>query len=142
MNLNVQKLHLDAITPTYATPGAACFDLHSIEDAKVLPGGAATVDTGLAFEVPNGYAMMVYSRSGHGFKNAVRLANCTGVIDSDYRGPLLIRLVCDSGLGLRIQKGERVAQAMLVPVQTHTFTVIDKLTDTARGSGGLGSTGV
>jgi len=160
INLKIQKVHPDAIVPSYATSGAACFDLHAIWPSTAMreplfPGETVTIRTGLAFEIPKGYVMLIFSRSGHGFKNDVRLANCVGVIDSDYRGEVLVKLRSDDELlpatpygitpdtsVLNIGPGDRVAQAMLVPVPRVVFEVAQKLGETERGSGGFGSTGV
>lgn len=146
MELKVKRLHPDAILPKYATDGAACFDLHALADgdekASDLPAFAAgTVRTGLSFEVPPGYALMIYSRSGHGFKNSVRLANAVGVLDSDYRGECMVRLSNDGGQPFRIAHGDRIAQAMLVQVPQVSLVEVEELSETARGDGGFGSTG-
>lgn len=149
MRLKIKKLHEDAIIPGYATAGAACFDLHALIEAKTWPASepivapATTFRTGLVFEVPEGWAMLIYSRSGHGFKHDTRLANAVGVIDSDYRGEVLVRLRCDvgDGGGISVKHGDRIAQAMLVPVERIEFEEVFDLTDTARGAGGFGSTG-
>lgn len=141
MQVKVKKLHQNAIIPQYATDGAACFDLHSIDDGVAGYCEPATFRTGLAFEVPPGHAMMVYSRSGHGFKHGVRLGNGTGVLDSDYRGELMVRLVADGGGFLKVRKGDRIAQAMIVPVPVVEFVESDSLEDTERGECGFGSTG-
>lgn len=95
--MKIKKLHPAAVVPTYGTEGAACFDLYAVQpEAEIRVVDTATVRTGLAFEVPQGFVMLVFSRSGHGFKNDVRLANCVGVIDSDYRGELMVKLTNDS----------------------------------------------
>lgn len=150
MKVKIKKLHHDAIVPTYGTAGAACFDLHAIGDGMLpiddcgLPVefyGACTFRTGLAFEVPSGHVLQVYSRSGHGFKHGVRLCNAVAVIDSDYRGELMIRLHNDGDEPFIVRKGDRIAQAMIVPVEQVQFELADELNDTERGSGGLGSTG-
>ena len=149
MNLNIKKLHPNAKTPTYGTDGAACFDLYAAtvdgyeHTGSVIYGGKpVVVGTGLAFDIPEGWCLMVYSRSGMGFKHGIRLANGTGVIDSDYNGELMIKLVCDEEDGMyRIDPGSRVAQAKLEPVERCTFTEVDTLPDTERGTRGLGSTG-
>lgn len=139
--INIVKLHPEAVVPEYATPGAACFDLVSIDEMAIGAGAAHTFRTGLAFEVPAGWVMMVYSRSGQGFKHGVRLANCVGVIDSDYRGEVLVRLANDGLRTLRVCAGDRIAQAMIVPVQQVEFNVVAQLSETERGTGGFGSTG-
>lgn len=97
--------------------------------------------TGLSFEIPEGHVMMLYSRSGHGFKHGLRLVNGTGVIDSDYRGELMVKLHNDGVRSALIESGERIAQAMIVPVEQAEFVFADSLSDTERGTGGLGSTG-
>jgi dUTP pyrophosphatase len=86
MNIKIRKLHPQAMTPVYSTSGAGCFDLQTVDHNTVFPGGSTIFNTGLAIEVPEGYVMMIYSRSGHGFTHGLRLSNCVGVIDSDYRG--------------------------------------------------------
>src|SRR5690606_31957211 len=98
--------------------------------------------TGLSFEIPEGFAMMVYSRSGHGFKEDVRLSNVVGVIDSDFRGELMIKLACDrENWGMSVNAGDRIAQGMVIPVERVVFEEVDSLSDTERGEGGLGSSG-
>lgn len=147
MELKIKKLNPEAALPTYATDGAACFDLSVCEPGKVplvmaRDAAAATFPTGLAFEIPPGWVMLIFSRSGHGFKHDVRLANCVGVIDSDYRGEVAVRLTADHGdRPLVVGHGDRIAQAMLVPVERVTFQEVYELSDTARGAGGFGSTG-
>ena len=145
MNLKICKLHPDAIVPKYQTEGAACFDIHAIDcvQTPIFPGRSELFSTGLAFEVPEDHVLMVYSRSGHGFKNGVRLANCVGVIDSDYRGELMVRLTHDASHGpaLSVAPGDRIAQAMLIKVPRVSFEVVEQLSITERGVNGLGSTG-
>ena len=142
IQIKFKKLHPDAVVPKYATPGAACFDLHAIEGGEVSPcGGTMNFLTGLAFDVPSGYVMLIYSRSGHGFKNSIRLVNGTGVIDSDYRGDVAVKLRNDSALRFDVTKGDRIAQAMLVPVPQVELVEVEDLSDTERGTGGFGSTG-
>jgi dUTP pyrophosphatase len=149
MRLNVKKLHPEAAIPAYATAGAACFDLHALVEDDIHGDGAlvmrpdaqAVIRTGLAFQVPDGHVMLVYSRSGHGFKNSVRLSNATGVIDSDYRGEVQVALHNDGRARFTVRHGDRIAQAMIVPVPQVELVECQDLTLTARGAGGLGSTG-
>lgn len=145
MNLKICKTYSDAIVPKYATDGAACFDLHAITEKpmEILgPNESIVVRTGLAFEIPPGHVLMVFSRSGHGFKHGVRLVNGTGIIDSDYRGEVLIGLHNDrTHESFDVRTGDRVAQAMLVPVPRVTFHVVEQLSITERGEGRFGSTG-
>lgn len=141
--MKIKKLHPAAVVPTYGTEGSACFDLYAVQpEAEIRVVDTATVRTGLAFEVPQGFVMLVFSRSGHGFKNDVRLANCVGVIDSDYRGELMVKLTNDNPSDcLAVHPGDRIAQAMLMPVSQTYFEVVDELSSTDRGAGGFGSTG-
>lgn len=142
MNVKIKKLHKDALIPTYATPGSACFDIYALSNGFVSPNNPATIQTGLAFEIPENHVMLVFSRSGHGFKWGVRLANCTGVIDSDYRGELLVKLVSDEEEGgLDIRSGDRIAQALIIPYEQVSFELVDELSSTERGAGGFGSSG-
>lgn len=152
LKIKIKQLHEAAKIPEYATAGAACFDLHAIVDGGDIKDGvvavqpvfnnqSATYRTGLAFEIPEGYVMMVHSRSGHGFKNGVRLSNCVGVIDSDYRGEVMVKLHNDSRFAFNVYNGDRIAQAMIIPVQQVGFEVVQELSNTERGAGGFGSTG-
>jgi dUTP pyrophosphatase len=150
MQVKIKKLNSDAIVPKYATAGAACFDIHTNESGVVTTSDPVVFSTGLSFEVPEGYVMLVFSRSGHGFKNNTRLSNCVGVIDSDYRGELKVKLNMDLYMkgrsihmdSLKVEKGDRIAQAMLVPYPKVELIETQELSDTERGTGGLGSTGV
>ena len=139
--LKIKRLSPDAIIPRYATAGAACFDLHSISADTVEPGMACEFRTGLAVEIPDGHVMLVYSRSGHGFRYGVRLANAVGVIDSDYRGEVRIKLRNDGTVPLAINRGDRIAQAMVLPAPKVQMVEVEDLTSTERGDGGFGSTG-
>ena len=141
MKVKIKKLNPLAITPTYATDGSACFDLYATEERFVRPYSAVEIATGLAFEVPPGWVMKLYSRSGHGFKHGVRLANTTGIIDSDYRGHVPVKLHNDSPTVFAVCVGDRIAQAMLERVEQAEFEVVEELGVTARGEGGFGSTG-
>lgn len=142
MRVKIQKLDPAAKVPTYGTLGSACFDLATVDEAIISTGAPAVLRTGLAFEIPADHVMLVFSRSGHGFKSNVRLSNCVGVIDSDYRGEVAVKLTGDKlGNLLSVQPGDRVAQAMILPVEQVDFEVVDSLSQAARGSGGFGSTG-
>tara|TARA_R110000765_G_scaffold244631_9_gene346883 strand:- start:1155 stop:1583 length:429 start_codon:yes stop_codon:yes gene_type:complete len=141
MNIKIKKMHRNAIMPTYGSAGAAAFDLYAAEAFEVTAHGSGVVSTGLAFEIPPWHVMRVYSRSGHGFKNSIRLANCVGVIDSDYRGVVMVKLRNDGPIRFDVEKGDRIAQAIIEPVERVTFQEVDLLSDTERGDGGFGSTG-
>lgn len=157
MKIKVKKLYEDAQLPEYATEGAGCFDIRAYVPDDVHPRGAVRAatgvgngdtvvfDTGLSFEIPKGHVMMIYSRSGHGFKNDVRLSNCVGVIDSDYRGELKVKLTGDFNDGenpLLVFDGDRIAQGMVIPVKKIEFEEVRELSKTKRGGKGFGSTGV
>lgn len=144
IRLGIKKLDPRAIIPAYQTEGSACFDLHAVlpEDrsAGVWEDNPYVFDTGLAFEIPAGWCMKIYSRSGHGFNKDVRLANCVGIIDADYKGSVKIKLSADAGGEMWIKHGDRIAQAMLERVEQVKFAVINELTTTQRGADGFGST--
>lgn len=148
MKLGVKLIHPGAKLPTYATPGSACFDLYAVTDTprEIYQGTSVTISTGLIFNIPEGYAMLICSRSGHGFKYDVRLANSVGIIDSDYRGEIKIKLTRDESPGswlneFRINKGDRIAQAMLIPIPRVQLEEVDEIESTVRGDKGFGSTG-
>ena len=141
MKLNVLRMYDDVKMPVYATDGSGCFDIFGYD---MVDAGehTETFSTGLKFEVPQGHVMLVFSRSGHGFKKDIRLANCVGVIDSDYRGELLVKLRVDNEamgyVDTRIH--ERIAQAMIVPIPKVEFVDVPELSSTERGENGFGST--
>ena len=139
----VKRVHPNAKLPVYATAGAAAADVCTVSDTTVVinPGSSVVIDTGLQFEVPIGYELKVYSRSGHGFKSGIRLANCTGILDSDYRGNLMVKLHNDSDTAFVIQPGERVCQVQVSKATQHHFVEVGLLNSTVRGEGGFGSTG-
>lgn len=145
--VKVQRLQPDARIPTYGSDGAACFDFYAYcpnTRTFLLPNNPVVFNTGIAIEIPEGWALLIYSRSGHGFKSDTRLSNCVGVIDSDYRGEIKVRLIRDT-LGDShphyIDHGDRIAQGMLIPVEKIQFEIVNQLSTTERGAGGFGSTG-
>lgn len=146
MNVKIKKVHPEAKLPVYSSAGAACFDLYAASISNLSENACertVTYGTGLQFEVPDGHVMMVYSRSGHGFKYGITLANGTGVIDADYRGEVMVKLIKrDTSIYGMPSVGERIAQAMIVPVEQVSFEETDELSSTQRGAGGFGSTGV
>lgn len=145
--LKVKKSHENAKLPEYATVGAACFDLYAatIEEPSGtdFEHNTLTYNTGLQFEVPAGHVLMIFSRSGHGFNQGITLANGTGIIDSDYRGDVKVKLTSQCSHKATFPNvGERIAQAMLLPIPVVRFAEVDELSETERGTGGFGSTGV
>lgn len=142
INMKIKLNHPNAKVPTYATDGSACFDLYCAEVVEML-SDTVTINTGIIPEIPEGYAMMVYSRSGHGFKSDTRLCNAVGVIDSDYRGEIMVKLRKDSMAANPpdLSLGSRIAQAMLIPANQVNFEVSEQLSESGRGGGGFGSSG-
>lgn len=141
--LKVKRVNPFAKLPKYQTAGAACFDIAAALDEPVIvrPCQAEIVPTGLAVEVPPGYVLKLYSRSGHGFKSNVRLSNCVGVIDSDYRGEIMASIFNDGLIEFRIEHGDRILQGMIEKADQIDIVEVDDLSETDRGEGGFGSTG-
>ena len=129
--------------PYYASAGAAALDLHAcIDEPAVLPaGGEALIPTGIAAAIPEGYVGIMAVRSSMGIRHGVAMSNGIGVIDSDYRGPLRVGLHNFRDTEYVVEPGDRVAQLLIVPVLRPEVEVVDELSETARGSGGFGSTG-
>jgi len=138
------KIGTDIPAPFYASPGAAAMDLHACLDGAVtIPAGKrAVIPTGIAIALPSAdYVALVFARSGLGIKHGIAPANCVGVIDSDYRGEILVGLQNSGDTDYTIQPGDRIAQLMITPVVQAQVTLVDELDDTQRGTGGFGSTG-
>lgn len=151
MKLKICLQHPSAKAPTYGTEGAACFDLYAAQvdgfdniGNVVYPGNPVLCDTGVAFEVPEGYMLQVRSRSGLAFKHGVEAFH--GTIDSDYRGTVQVLLTCahleDDEPPVKINPGDRIAQACLVAVPRVTFETVEQMSITERGDAGFGSSGV
>ena len=128
--------------PAYATAHAAGMDVVSAEDIVLEPGARHAVATGIAFAIPAGYEVQVRPRSGLALKHGVTVPNSPGTIDADYRGELKIIMINHGDAAFPIARGDRIAQIVPAPVQLASFTEVDDLDDTARGTGGFGSTGV
>ncbi len=144
MKLKIKLLREGAVPPRYATEGAAAMDLTACMDAPVTiaPRQLVTLPTGLAIALPSAeYVALVFARSGLGIKHGIALSNGVGVIDSDYRGEIQVGLTNLSDTPYTVQPGDRVAQLAVVPVARAQVELADELDDTARGAGGLGSTG-
>ena len=138
------KIGTEIPAPFYATPGAAAMDLHACVDGAVtIPaGGRRVIPTGIAIALPSAeYVALVFARSGMGIKHGVAPANCVGVIDSDYRGEIMVGLHNAGESDYTVQPGDRIAQLMVVPVVQAQVQMVEELDDTARGAGGFGSTG-
>ena len=133
-----------AVIPEYKTVGAAGADLYALVDSPITlaPGKTAMVPTGLFFEIPEGYEIQVRPRSGLAAKNGVTVLNTPGTIDSDNRGEIKIILINLGDKDFVINSGDRVAQMVIAPLIQASFSIVNELSDTTRGSGGFGSTGV
>ena len=148
MKIDVKiKLTRGAKVPEYATEGSAAVDLRAAidegEQVVIKPGERALIPTGLHISPERGDVVaIVAGRSGLGVKKGVSLANGIGVIDSDYRGEIHVCLINKGGEDFAVERGDRIAQLMFMPVLSAAFTVCDSLDETARGEGGFGSTGV
>lgn len=127
--------------PVYATAGAAGMDVVSAEDVTIAPGMRHAVATGLAMAIPEGYEIQVRPRSGLALKHGITVPNTPGTIDSDYRGELKVILINHGGADFAIRRGDRVAQLVLAPVTRASWREVETLDETARGTGGFGSTG-
>lgn len=141
--MNVKKLNLNAVVPTYGSEFAAGADLYACEgeEISIAPGETRLVHTGIAMEIPEGLVGLVYARSGLASKRGLAPANKVGVIDSDYRGEIMVALHNHGDKAQTVADGERIAQIVFTPYHTAQFSVVDELSDTVRGVGGFGSTG-
>lgn len=141
--VNVKILRQGAQLPSYGTEFSAGADLYAcLEEAvTILPGETKKIPTGIAMEVPVGCAGLVYARSGMACKRDLAPANKVGVVDSDYRGEIMVFLHNHGSEPQTIEHGERIAQMVITPVLTPRYIPADELTDTHRGTGGFGSTG-
>ncbi|MEV4250593.1 dUTP diphosphatase [Streptosporangium canum] len=138
----IHRLDAGLPLPSYAHPGDAGADLHAVEDVELLPGERATVGTGVAIALPDGYAAFVHPRSGLATKHGVTLVNAPGTVDAGYRGEIKVTLLnTDTKDGLRLRRGDRIAQLVIQRVEKAVFHEVDRLPGSARGAGGFGSTG-
>lgn len=144
MQIKIKRLTETAKLPVYSSEGAGCFDFFADGATGgpyyVEPNFATHVSLGVSIEVPENHVLLLYSRSGHGFNKGIRLANCVGVIDSDFRGVLKVALHSDSD-HLTINQGDRICQGMIIPIPRVEFVEVSELSETTRGDGGFGSTG-
>lgn len=142
-NVPIKKLNPDAVIPTYGSQYAAGSDLYACIDSNISfqPGETKFIPTGLAMEIPVGYAGLIYARSGLACKKGLAPANKVGVIDADYRGEIMVALHNHSKEPVTIEPKERIAQLVITPYLTAIFEETDELNDTVRGEGGFGSTG-
>ena len=139
----VKKMREGAILPTFGSAQAAGADLYACleHDVTIAPGETAFVPTGLAMELPRGYAGLIYARSGLACKRGLAPANKVGVVDSDYRGEFIVALHNHGAEPQTISGGERIAQLVVTPVLIPEYIEVENLSETSRGEGGFGSTG-
>ncbi|WP_461211285.1 dUTP diphosphatase [Desulfocurvus sp. DL9XJH121] len=147
LEVKIKFLHpvAEEFPPAYSTPASAGVDLRACldrDEVEIPAGERLAVGTGIAMEIAEpGWAGFVYSRSGLGAKKGLTVSQGVGVIDPDYRGEIIVSLLNTSGERRRIQRGERIAQLVFMPVRQGTLVPVAELADTVRGAGGFGSTG-
>lgn len=143
MRIQIKKLTNTACLPSAGSDYAAGYDLRADlqEPVTIEPGETKKINTGLAMEIPAGYFGAIFARSGLATREGVRPANCVGVIDADYRGPIIVALYNDSHRQQVIEPQERIAQIVFLPFMGADFVETDELSDSVRGEGGFGSTG-
>lgn len=139
--VNFKKLSDDAQAPTHGSEYAAGYDLYISRDVTIEPGSFEMAHTDIAMEIPQGHFGGIFPRSGMATKQGIRLRNCVGVIDADYRGEIMIAAYNDSKETQSLTKGTRIAQLILIPYTEAIFKEVDELDETDRGAGGFGSTG-
>ncbi|MDO4779010.1 MAG: dUTP diphosphatase [Tissierellia bacterium] len=139
----ILKIKTDGTVPMYATEGAAGFDLFCANEEDIIakPNEVVVIPTGLRVQIPEGYFGAIYPRSSAGIKLRFKLANSTGIIDSDYRGEIVIFMVNESEKDHIIHKGDRLVQMVIQPYLKVKIMPVEELDDTDRGEGGIGSTG-
>lgn len=143
VSMNIKKIVPEAVIPAYGTEYSAGADLYACmaEPVVIPPHETRVIKTGLSFEIPEGLVGLIYARSGLATKRSLAPANKVGVIDSDYRGEIMVALHNHGEVPQTVESGERIAQFVLTPYIKADFTAVDELSDTVRGAGGFGSTG-
>lgn len=143
MKISFVKMDKNAIVPTYGTPYAAGADLYALpgNDIEINAGDTVMIHTGIALQIPEGYAGFIFARSGIATKRGLAPANKVGVIDSDYRGEIMVSIHNHSSMPQKIASGERIAQLVIMPYIKADFYESETLGQTGRAAGGFGSTG-
>lgn len=142
LHINFTKTALEAVLPTHGRFGDAGYDLSSIEDVILQPFERRLISTGIAIELPLGYAALILPRSGNAIKKGLSLVNTPGLIDSNYRGELkVIAINLDPKEPIEIRQGDRIAQLITIKVEDVSFNEVDSLDETNRGADGFGSSG-
>ncbi len=139
MDLKIKKLHPDAIIPKYAKYGDAGMDLYSVEDCEVLSGATCKIKTGIAVELPHGFASLIWDKSGLATKYSIKTIG--GVLDSGYRGEYIVGIINLGKSTYKIEKGDKIAQLLIQKVEHPTINIVEELSDSERGDNGFGSTG-
>ena len=139
--MKIKLLSDKAKLPTRGSEEAAGWDLYAATDATIAPHSTVKISTDIAIEIPTGYFGAVFARSGLATKQGLRPANCVGVIDSDYRGPIIVALHNDMDQTREILSGDRIAQLVFIPYSSWDWEVVDELSSTKRGDGGFGHSG-
>ena len=143
VNVHIKLLDPELPAPAYAKPGDAGADLRSRIDFELEPGERALVPTGVAIALPEGYVGLVHPRSGLATKSGITIVNAPGTVDSGYRGELMVTLLnTDKTKSFHVQRGDRIAQLVIQKYEHATFTIVDELDQTERGSSGFGSSGI
>lgn len=142
LTLRVKRLTDDAILPAYAHPGDAGMDLFANSECTLLPGDSAMVKTGLSIQLPRYTEAQVRPRSGLAYKKQITVLNTPGTVDEGYRGEVGVILINHGKEPFVVEKGMKIAQMIIKPVYQATIVEVDELSDTRRGEGGFGSTGV
>lgn len=145
-DIKLKRLSEDAIIPTYGSSKSACFDLYATQNISILPHATVKIGTGWSMQPINyrrnaGYVGLIFARSGTATKYGLRPANCVGVVDEDYTGEIIVAMHNDSDAVQYIFKGDRIAQMTYIPFEQPHLIEVNDLNETARGSGGFGSTG-
>jgi len=140
--VKIKKLREDAILPHYAHDGDAGMDVYSVVDEILYPYDRKLIPTGLSFEIPKGYEIQVRPKSGLALKHGITIPNTPGTLDSGYRGELGVIMLNVSRRPYEVKKGQKIAQIILSKYESAEIELVNELTDTTRGQGGFGSTGL
>ncbi|MBR9705986.1 dUTP diphosphatase [Candidatus Pacearchaeota archaeon] len=140
--IKIKKLHPDAIIPHYVHDGDAGMDVYSVKDMIIKPGERILVPTGISFEIPKGFEIQVRPKSGLALKYGLTLPNSPGTLDSGYRGELGVIMLNTSNAYYDVRKGEKIAQIILTSYEEAQIEEVTDLSETSRGAGGFGSTGL
>lgn len=142
MELSFKKLTETAKEPVYSTPGSAGADMFASEDVTITPQETKRIPTGIAMEIPKGHVGLMFPRSGLSLRTSLRQPHSVGVIDSDYRGEVSGMFTNTGSEKVTIEQGCKFAQMVIVPIVKVKWTQVDELSETERGAGGFGSTGI